>query len=161
MTPDQEGSITVKYPENKVIRLYDAAMEYKKEKKEIIVIAGENYGCGSSRDVAAKGPLLIGIKVIVAKGFERIHRSNLIGMGILPLQFKSGQGINELGIKGSDQFSIIGLDKIDNENKKVIMKIHKEAGDIIDIELEARLDVPEELVFWKNGGILPTAYKEA
>ncbi|MAD13846.1 MAG: aconitate hydratase AcnA [Pelagibacteraceae bacterium] len=161
MTPDQEGSITVKYPENEVMRLYDAAMEYKKEQKEIIVIAGENYGCGSSRDVAAKGPLLIGIKVIVAKGFERIHRSNLIGMGILPLQFKSGQGIDELEIKGSDQFSIIGLDKIDNENKKVIMKIHKEAGDIIDIELNARLDVPEELVFWKNGGILPTAYKEA
>ena len=79
----------------------------------------------------------------------------------IPLQFKSGQGIDELGIKGSDQFSIIGLDKINDENKKVIMKIHKDAGDIIDIELDARLDVPEELVFWKNGGILPTAYKEA
>ena len=82
MTPNQEGSLTVKYPENKVKRLYEVAMEYKKENKEIIVIAGENYGCGSSRDVAAKGPLLIGVRAIVAKSFERIHRSNLIGMGL-------------------------------------------------------------------------------
>ena len=136
-------------------------MQYKKEKKEIIVLAGDNYGCGSSRDVAAKGPLLIGVKVIVAKGFERIHRSNLIGMGLLPLEFEKGQGMDELGIISTDQFSLIGLNKINNDNKKVLMKIHKETGDIIDVQLNVRLDVPEEVTFWKNGGILPTAFKEA
>ena len=136
-------------------------MQYKKEKKEIIVLAGDNYGCGSSRDVAAKGPLLIGVKAIVAKGFERIHRSNLIGMGLLPLEFEKGQGIEELGIINTDQFSLIGLNKINNNNKKVLMKIHKETGDIIDVQLNVRLDVPEEVTFWKNGGILPTAFKEA
>ena len=161
MVPDQEGSLTIKYPEKKVMRLYEAAMQYKKEKKEIIVLAGDNYGCGSSRDVAAKGPLLIGVKVIVAKGFERIHRSNLIGMGLLPLEFEKGQGIDELGIISTDQFSLIGLNKINNDNKKVLMKIHKETGDIIDVQLNVRLDVPEEVNFWKNGGILPTAFKEA
>ena len=161
MVPDQEGSLTIKYPEKKVMRLYEAAMQYKKEKKEIIVLAGDNYGCGSSRDVAAKGPLLIGVKVIVAKGFERIHRSNLIGMGLLPLEFEKGQGIEELGIINTDQFSLIGLNKINNDNKKVLMKIHKETGDIIDVQLNVRLDVPEEVTFWKNGGILPTAFKEA
>ena len=160
MTPNQEGSLTVKYPENKVKRLYEVAMEYKKENKEIIVIAGENYGCGSSRDVAAKGPLLIGVRAIVAKSFERIHRSNLIGMGLLPLEFEKGQGIEEIGIQSNDQFSISGLDKINDNQKKVQMKIHKETGDVIDIKLNVRLDVPEEVVFWKNGGILPTAYKE-
>ncbi len=129
--------------------------------KEIIVIAGENYGCGSSRDVAAKGPLLIGVRAIVAKSFERIHRSNLIGMGLLPLEFEKGQGIEEIGIQSNDQFSILGLDKINDNQKKVQMKIHKETGDVIDIKLNVRLDVPEEVVFWKNGGILPTAYKEA
>ena len=161
MVPNQEGSFTVKYPENKVMRIYEAAIQYKKDKKEIIVIAGENYGCGSSRDVAAKGPLLIGVRAIVAKGFERIHRSNLIGMGLLPLEFENGQGINELMIESSDQFSLLGLNDITNENKKVLMKIHKQTGDIIEVTLNARLDVPEEVNFWKNGGILPTAYKEA
>ena len=161
MTPDQEGSLTVKLPENKVMRLYEAAMEYKKEKKEIIVIAGDNYGCGSSRDVAAKGPLLIGVRVIVAKGYERIHRSNLIGMGLLPLEFEKGQGITELGVVSTDQFSVIGLNKINDGNKVVQMRIHKETGDTMDVKLRVRLDVPEEVTFWKNGGILPTAFKEA
>ena len=115
------------------MRLYEAAMEYKKEKKEIIVLAGENYGCGSSRDVAAKGPLLIGVKAIVAKSFERIHRSNLVGMGLLPLEFTKDQGIEELEIKSTDQFSIMGLNKISDDNKKVLMKIHKDTGDIIAV----------------------------
>ena len=78
-----------------------------------------------------------------------------------PLQFKKDQGIDEIGIQSTDQFSIIGLEKINNDNKKVVMKIHKETGDVIDVELDVRLDVPEEVIFWKNGGILPTAFKEA
>ena len=97
----------------------------------------------------------------MAKSFERTHRSNLIGMGLLPLEFEKGQGIEEIGIQSNDQFSILGLDKINDNQKKVQMKIHKETGDVIDIKLNVRLDVPEEVVFWKNGVILPTAYKEA
>ena len=144
-----------------MMRIYEASLEYKKENKDLIVLAGENYGCGSSRDVAAKGPLLIGVKAIVAKSFERIHRSNLVGMGLLPLQFEKEQGIDELKIESSDQFSLTGLNKISDDNKKVLMQIHKETGDVIEVYLKARLDVPEEVNFWKNGGILPTAYKEA
>ena len=82
-------------------------------------------------------------------------------MGLLPLEFEKGQGIDELGIISTDQFSLIGLNKINNDNKKVLMKIHKETGDIIDVQLNVRLDVPQEVTFWKNGGILPTAFKEA
>lgn len=161
MTPDLEGSFTVKYPEKKVMRIFEAASEYQKTKTELVVVAGENYGCGSSRDVAAKGPLLLGVRAIIAKGFERIHRSNLVGMGLLPLEFLPGNGINELGIEASDIFNVIGLDKISDEQKEVELQIQKESGDIIKAKLKVRLDNPDEVIFWKNGGILQTAWKEA
>jgi len=161
MTPDSEGSFTIKYPEEKVMRLYDAAIKYKEENTEIIVIAGENYGCGSSRDVAAKGPLLIGVKAIIAKSFERIHRSNLVGMGILPLEFESNYGIEELGIVKTDRFSVLGIKDVNDDNKVLDLVIEKQNGEKIHTKLKARLDTPDEVIFWKNGGILPTAWKEA
>jgi aconitate hydratase len=161
MTPDKEGSFTVKYPENKTMRIFEAAIEYEKTKTELVVIAGENYGCGSSRDVAAKAPLLLGVRVIIAKGFERIHRSNLVGMGLLPLEFLPGNGISELGIVTTDQFSVVGLDQVSNEHKEVDLLIHKESGDVVKVKLKARLDNPDEVIFWKNGGILQTAWKES
>jgi len=160
ITPDKEGSFTLKFPENKEMRIFEAATEYQKQNTTLAVLAGENYGCGSSRDTAAKGPLLLGVKIIVAKSFERIHRSNLIGMGLLPLQFKEGQGIEELNIVGSDVFDFINLDKITNENKEIEFKIKKQTGDIISAKLDVRLDTPEELQYWKNGGILPMAWRE-
>ena len=134
---------------------------YQKTKTELVVIAGENYGCGSSRDVAAKGPLLLGIRAIIAKGFERIHRSNLVGMGLLPLEFLPGNGIDELGIVATDLFTIKGLDKITIDHKEVDLLIQKESGDVVKVKLKARLDNPDEVIFWKNGGILQTAWKEA
>ena len=161
MTPELEGSFTIKYPENKVMRIFEAATEYQKTKTELVVIAGENYGCGSSRDVAAKGPLLLGIRAIIAKGFERIHRSNLVGMGLLPLEFLPGNGIDELGIVATDLFTIKGLDKITIDHKEVDLLIQKESGDVVKVKLKARLDNPDEVIFWKNGGILQTAWKEA
>ena len=161
MTPDLEGSFTVKYPEKKIMRIFEAALEYQKTKTELVVIAGENYGCGSSRDVAAKGPLLLGVRAIIAKGFERIHRSNLVGMGLLPLEFLPGNGITELGIDASDMFTVKGLDKISDEQKEVELLIQKESGDIVKAKLKVRLDNPDEVIFWKNGGILQTAWKEA
>jgi len=161
MTPDMEGSFTIKFPEKKVMRIFEAAMEYEKTKTELVVIAGENYGCGSSRDVAAKGPLLLGVKVIIAKGFERIHRSNLVGMGLLPLEFLPGNGISELGIEATDLFTIKGLNQINNDHKEVDLLIQKESGDVVKVKLKVRLDNPDEVIFWKNGGILQTAWKEA
>ena len=125
------------------------------------MIAGENYGCGSSRDVAAKGPLLIGIKAIIAKSFERIHRSNLVGMGILPLEFEKNYGIEELGIAKTDRFSVLGIKDINDDNKILDLVIEKQNGEKINTKLKARLDTPDEVIFWKNGGILPTAWKEA
>jgi len=142
------------------MRIFEAATEYQKQQTTLAVLAGDNYGCGSSRDTAAKGPLLLGVKIIVAKSFERIHRSNLIGMGLLPLQFKEGQGIEELNIEGSDVFDFVNLDKITNENKEVNFKIKKLTGDIVLAKLDVRLDTPEELQYWKNGGILPMAWRE-
>ena len=160
ITPDKEGSVTIKYPEQKEMRIFEAAMEYKKQGVTLAVFAGDNYGCGSSRDTAAKGPLLLGVKIIVAKSFERIHRSNLIGMGLLPLQFKQGQGIEELQIQGSDIFDFVNLDKISNEHKEIDLKIKKQTGDIISAKLDVRLDTPEEIDYWQNGGILPMAWRE-
>ncbi len=160
ITPDKEGSVTIKYPEQKEMRIFEAAMEYKKQGVTLAVFAGDNYGCGSSRDTAAKGPLLLGVKIIVAKSFERIHRSNLIGMGLLPLQFKQGQGIEELQIQGSDVFDFIHLDKISNDHKEIDIKIKKQTGDIISAKLDVRLDTPEEIDYWQNGGILPMAWRE-
>ena len=160
ITPDKEGSVTIKYPEQKEMRIFEAAMEYKKQGITLAVFAGDNYGCGSSRDTAAKGPLLLGVKIIVAKSFERIHRSNLIGMGLLPLQFKQGQGIGELQIQGSDIFDFVNLDKISNDHKEIDLKIKKQTGDIISAKLDVRLDTPEEIDYWQNGGILPMAWRE-
>ena len=160
ITPDKEGSVTIKYPEQKEMRIFEAAMEYKKQGVTLAVFAGDNYGCGSSRDTAAKGPLLLGVKIIVAKSFERIHRSNLIGMGLLPLQFKQGQGIGELQIQGSDIFDFVNLDKISNDHKEIDLKIKKQTGDIISAKLDVRLDTPEEIDYWQNGGILPMAWRE-
>ena len=160
ITPDKEGSVTIKYPEQKEMRIFEAAMEYKKQGVTLAVFAGDNYGCGSSRDTAAKGPLLLGVKIIVAKSFERIHRSNLIGMGLLPLQFKQGQGIEELQIQGSDIFDFVNLDKISNDHKEIDLKIKKQTGDIISAKLDVRLDTPEEIDYWQNGGILPMAWRE-
>ena len=160
ITPDKEGSVTIKYPEQKEMRIFEAAMEYKKQGITLAVFAGDNYGCGSSRDTAAKGPLLLGVKIIVAKSFERIHRSNLIGMGLLPLQFKQGQGIEELQIQGSDIFDFVNLDKISNDHKEIDLKIKKQTGDIISAKLDVRLDTPEEIDYWQNGGILPMAWRE-
>jgi len=158
--PNKEGSFTIKFPENKEMRIFEAAIEYQKQKIDLAVFAGNNYGCGSSRDTAAKGPLLLGVKIIVAKSFERIHRSNLIGMGLLPLQFKNNQGIDDLNIEGSDVFDFLNLEKIDENNKEIDLKIKKQTGDIILAKLDVRLDTPEELQYWKNGGILPMAWRE-
>ena len=154
MAPDTEGGFTKLYPEEKIMPVYDAVVEYKKRGTDLIVIGGKEYGTGSSRDWAAKGTKLLGVKVVLAESFERIHRSNLIGMGILPLQFMEGVNRIKLNLKGSELFSIIDIQKGINPLDKVEVEIKYATGDIKKIKTLCRIDTKNELEYYKNGGIL-------
>ena len=154
MAPGTEGGFTKLYPENKVMPIYDAVVEYKKRNIDLVVIGGKEYGTGSSRDWAAKGTKLLGIKVILAESFERIHRSNLIGMGILPLQFKDGINRKKLNLKGSELISVIDIEKGINPSDKIKVEFKYSSGDIKIIDTMCRIDTKNELEYYKNGGIL-------
>ena len=154
MAPGTEGGFTKLYPENKVMPIYDAVVEYKKRNIDLVVIGGKEYGTGSSRDWAAKGTKLLGIKVVLAESFERIHRSNLIGMGILPLQFKDGINRKKLNLKGSELISVIDIEKGINPSDKIKVEFKYSSGDIKIIDTVCRIDTKNELEYYKNGGIL-------
>ena len=154
MAPGTEGGYTKLYPEGKVMPVYDAVVEYKKRGTDLIVIGGKEYGTGSSRDWAAKGTKLLGVKVVIAESFERIHRSNLIGMGILPLQFIDNIDRIKLGLKGSELITIIDIDKGINPSGSVDVEIKYASGDIKKIKTLCRIDTKNELEYYKNGGIL-------
>ena len=154
VAPGTEGGFTRLYPENKVMPIYDAVVEYKKRGEHLIVIGGKEYGTGSSRDWAAKGTKLLGIKAVIAESFERIHRSNLIGMGILPLQFINGVNRKNLNLIGSELFTIKKLEKGINPSDEVELEIKYSNGEIKKVNLLARIDTKNELEYYKNGGIL-------
>ncbi len=154
MAPGTEGGFTKLYPEEKVMPVYDAVVEYKKRGTDLVVIGGKEYGTGSSRDWAAKGTKLLGVKAVFAESFERIHRSNLIGMGILPLQFKDGINRTNLKLDGSELFSIIDLEKGIDPRDEVDVEIKYVSGDIKRIKMLSRIDTNNELEYYKNGGIL-------
>ncbi len=154
MAPGTEGGFTKLYPEEKVMPVYDAVVEYKKRGTDLVVIGGKEYGTGSSRDWAAKGTKLLGVKAVFAESFERIHRSNLIGMGILPLQFKDGINRSNLKLDGSELFSIIDLEKGIDPRDEVDVEIKYVSGDIKRIKMLSRIDTKNELEYYKNGGIL-------
>ena len=154
MAPGTEGGFTKLYPEEKVMPVYEAVVEYKKRGTDLVVIGGKEYGTGSSRDWAAKGTKLLGIKSVIAESFERIHRSNLIGMGILPLQFTSGMNRVNLNLKGSELITIIDLDKGIDPSDKVLVEIKYASGESKKIETLCRIDTKNELEYYKNGGIL-------
>jgi len=134
--------------------IYDAAQLYKKENTPLIVLAGKEYGTGSSRDWAAKGTMLLGIKAVIAESFERIHKSNLVGMGVLPLQFKSGDSWKSLGLKGDELYNIKGLENI-SPRKELVVEAVKNDGNKVTFNVIARLDTPVEVEYYKHGGILP------
>ena len=134
--------------------IYDAVVEYKKRGTDLIVIGGKEYGTGSSRDWAAKGTKLLGVKVVIAESFERIHRSNLIGMGVLPLQFKDNMNRENLNFKGSELISVLDIEKGINPSDTVKLEIKYVSGDIKIIETLCRIDTKNELEYYKNGGIL-------
>ena len=164
MLGGQEGGDTVfltkadAQPEK--ISIYDAAMEYKKTNTPLIVIAGQEYGTGSSRDWAAKGTNLLGVKVVVAQSFERIHRSNLVGMGVLPLQFKDGTTAQTLKLDGSETYDIVGLDVNIKPQQDLTLKITRKDGSVENVNVRCRIDTPIEIDYYQHGGILPYVLRQ-
>lgn len=154
MLNDVEGGFTKLLPEKEQMSIYKAAMQYQERKVPLVVVAGKEYGTGSSRDWAAKGTRLLGIKAVIAESFERIHRSNLAGMGVLPLQFPEGVTRKTLGLNGTETISILGLDDL-QAGQMVTMEIVNEAGKSATCELLCRLDTEDDLAYYLRGGILP------
>ncbi len=154
IAPETEGGFTKLYPEEKIMPIYDAVVEYKKRGTNLVVIGGKEYGTGSSRDWAAKGTKLLGIKAIFAESFERIHRSNLIGMGVLPLQFIGGMNRKNLDLKGSELISVINIEKDLNPSDQIEVEIKYKSGEMKKINMLCRIDTKNELEYYKNGGIL-------
>ena len=154
IVPGTEGGLTKIYPEGKVVSVYEAAMEYIKRGNDLVVVAGKEYGTGSSRDWAAKGTKLLGIKAVIAESFERIHRSNLVGMGVLPLQFKEGFDRKKLNIKGSELFTIVDIENGVEPRQEVDCEIKYVDGSSKKIKLLCRIDTANEVEYYKHGGIL-------
>jgi aconitate hydratase A / 2-methylisocitrate dehydratase len=154
MVPGVEGGVTKHYPGGEQMSIYDAAMKYQSEGTPLVVIAGQEYGTGSSRDWAAKGTRLLGVHAAVAQSFERIHRSNLVGMGVLPLQFKEGVGAQSLNLDGSETFDVVGLSDGIKPQQDVTLIIHRANGAREDVPVKLRIDTPIEIDYYQHGGIL-------
>ena len=154
MVPGVEGGVTIHYPSREQMPIYDAAMRYKSTRTPLVVFAGKEYGSGSSRDWAAKGSVLLGIRAVVAQSFERIHRSNLVGMGVMPLVFEEGQSWQSIGLKGDEQVTIRGLHGELKPHQRLIAEIVASDGRLKRVPLICRIDTLDELDYFKNGGIL-------
>jgi aconitate hydratase len=159
LAPGTEGGWTVHFPDEEVATIYDAAMRYKQEGVPLVVLAGKEYGSGSSRDWAAKGTALLGVRVVIAESFERIHRSNLVNMGVLPLQFKAGESAAALGLTGREVFEFAGVIGL-TPRSRVMVRAHLPEGAVLSFEAAVRIDTPEELVAFRNGGILPYVVRQ-
>ena len=156
LAPGTEGGVTLHLPEGTETSIYDAAMQYAAEGMPLVVLAGREYGTGSSRDWAAKGTALLGVRAVIAQSFERIHRSNLIGMGVVPLQFYKGDSAESLGLGGHETFSIAGLEPL-NEGalpKEVTVTATADDGSVTEFRVVVRLDTPMEGEYYRHGGIL-------
>ncbi len=156
MAPGTEGGWTTYLPDDEVMTIYEAALKYKEDNTPLLVLAGKDYGMGSSRDWAAKGTLLLGIGMVIAESYERIHRSNLIGMGVLPLQFRAGESAEVLDLDGSEEYSTVDLDDDLQPGQEVTIKATKEDGAEIIFKTICRCDTPIEIEYYRNGGILHT-----
>ena len=153
MVPGVEGGYTIHHPSGEQMDIYDAAMRYRDEGRELVIFAGDLYGNGSSRDWAAKGTVLLGVRAVIAGSFERIHRSNLIGMGVLPLEFADGQSWEGHGLKGDETVSIDGIDEL---KPRQSLKVHvtRANGEKVEIDTVVRIDTENEMDYYRNGGIL-------
>ncbi|MEO1250256.1 MAG: aconitate hydratase, partial [Pseudomonadota bacterium] len=154
LVPGTEGGFTKHQPSGETMSIYDAAMRYQSEGVPLVVIGGKEYGTGSSRDWAAKGTRLLGIKAVVTESFERIHRSNLIGMGVIPAQFKDGLTRNDLSLDGTETFDITGIAEGITPRGDLTLTIHRADGSSQEVPLLCRIDTANELEYLKNGGIL-------
>jgi aconitate hydratase len=160
MLAGQEGGDTLLQPESKKVSIYDASLEYQKRGTPLVVLAGQEYGTGSSRDWAAKGTNLLGVKAVVAQSFERIHRSNLVGMGVLPLQFKDGTTAQSLKLDGSETYDIVGLDANIKPQQDLTLKITRKDGAVENVAVRCRIDTPIEIDYYQHGGILPYVLRQ-
>jgi aconitate hydratase len=157
LTPHREGAFTRYMPEGEEMTIFDASEKYRAAGVPLIVLAGKEYGSGSSRDWAAKGPRLLGVRAVLAESFERIHRSNLVGMGILPLQFLEEESAEVHGLTGEESFDIVGLvDVLENFGPARTVKVRatKPDGAVIELHATVRIDTPQEVLYYKHGGIL-------
>ena len=154
MAPGTEGGVTKHQPSGEQMSMYDAAMRYQREGVPLVIVAGKEYGTGSSRDWAAKGTQLLGVKAVIVESFERIHRSNLVGMGVLPLQFKDGENRQSLNFEGTETFDITGISDGITPRQDVSCTIHYADGSSKDITLLCRIDTLDEVEYHRHGGIL-------
>ena len=159
LTPEKEGDWTVYMPSGEVSSIFEAGEKYQENGIPTIIIAGKEYGMGSSRDWAAKGPNLLGVKAAIAVSFERIHRSNLIGMGVLPLQFKSGDNAESIGLNGTETYNISGISGRIKPGQDVSIVAVKENGSEIKFSVRCRIDTEVEVDYHRNGGVLHTVLK--
>ncbi|RBP83676.1 aconitase family protein (aconitate hydratase), partial [Cytobacillus firmus] len=159
LAPGYEGGVTTYLPREEVMSIYDASVHYQEDGIPLAIIAGKEYGTGSSRDWAAKGPYLLGVKFIIAESFERIHRSNLVGMGILPLQFVVGTSAATLGITGHESLETIGLQNELEPGQTIQMKATRQDGSAFTFDVIVRLDNVVEIEYYRNGGIMQTVVR--
>src|SRR5260370_10924531 len=160
MVPGVEGGVTVHVPSGERLDIYDAAERYRKEGTPLVVIAGKEYGSGSSRDWAAKGTLLLGVRAVLAESYERIHRSNLVGMGVLPLQFKPGHNAESLGLTGPERLTLAGIAGELKARPEGTVAVRRADGARSSFTATARLGTPVEINYYRNGGILHTVLRK-
>ena len=160
LAPGTEGGWTRYQPDDEVMTIYDASIKYQATHVPLLVIAGKEYGSGSSRDWAAKGALLLGVRAVIAESFERIHRSNLVNMGMLPLQFQAGASAAALGLTGRERYEVVGVAQRLAPGAVITVNAHGDEGAVIEFQAVARIDTPEELVAFRHGGILPYVLRQ-
>jgi aconitate hydratase len=154
LAPGTEGCWTTYLPTSEKLSVYEASLKYKETQTPLIVLAGKEYGTGSSRDWAAKGTMLLGIRAVLAESFERIHRSNLIGMGVLPLEFSPGESKDSLGFSGTETFDFPELNENLQPGQTIEVRVTSEKGEAKTFSAKVRIDTPVELEYYKNGGVL-------
>jgi aconitate hydratase len=160
MVPGVEGGVTIHYPSQERLAIFDAAMKYAEENTPLVVIAGHEYGTGSSRDWAAKGTRLLGVRAVVAESFERIHRSNLVGMGVLPLQFEEGTNAQSLSLDGTETFDVVGIAGMLRPRQTATLRIRRSGGTTDEVSVIVRIDTPIEVDYYEHGGILPFVLRQ-
>jgi aconitate hydratase len=165
LVPGVEGGVTRVLPGGAETSIYDASMEYQKAGVPLVILAGKEYGSGSSRDWAAKGTNLLGVRVVIAESYERIHRSNLVGMGVLPLQFQAGESVATLGLTGEEVFSVAGLSEglaanFTGDKKHLAITATAPNGKVTTFHAICRIDTPQEVQYYLHGGILPYVLRQ-